>query len=195
MKRLPLSLLAHWAGGELQGEDIVVDTMTMTCDRWQQVNFSTEYYHAGQRVLVKRNSPVKGMADLGGKKVCAAEGSTSIKNIAANLAKTNPPPVPVSVRDWTDCMVMLQQGQVDAMSTDDTILSGMQLQDPNDTQLVGAPFTDEPYGIAMSKNHPDLVRFVNGVLQKMRDDGTLHGIYVKWLQGNAPPTPPTAKYQ
>jgi UDP-N-acetylmuramoyl-tripeptide--D-alanyl-D-alanine ligase len=28
MKRLPLSLLAHWAGGELRGEDIVVDTMS-----------------------------------------------------------------------------------------------------------------------------------------------------------------------
>ena len=28
MKRLPLSLLAHWAGGELQGEDLVVDTMS-----------------------------------------------------------------------------------------------------------------------------------------------------------------------
>lgn len=28
MKRLPLSLLAHWAGGELQGDDAVVDAMT-----------------------------------------------------------------------------------------------------------------------------------------------------------------------
>jgi len=28
MKRLPLSLLAHWAGGELHGDDAVVDAMT-----------------------------------------------------------------------------------------------------------------------------------------------------------------------
>ncbi|RZA36219.1 MAG: UDP-N-acetylmuramoyl-tripeptide--D-alanyl-D-alanine ligase [Lysobacteraceae bacterium] len=28
MKRLPLSLLAHWAGGELHGEDLLVDTLT-----------------------------------------------------------------------------------------------------------------------------------------------------------------------
>ncbi|MET0755426.1 MAG: Mur ligase domain-containing protein, partial [Pseudoxanthomonas sp.] len=27
MKRLPLSLLAHWANGELRGEDILVDTL------------------------------------------------------------------------------------------------------------------------------------------------------------------------
>jgi len=28
MKRTPLSLLAHWAGGELRGEDLLVDTLT-----------------------------------------------------------------------------------------------------------------------------------------------------------------------
>jgi polar amino acid transport system substrate-binding protein len=135
------------------------------------------------------------VADLGGKKVCAAEGSTSIKNIAANPAKTNPAPIAVSVRDWTDCVVMLQQGQVDAMSTDDTILSGMQLQDPNDTQLVGDRFTQEPYGIAISKDHPELVGFVNGVLDRMRRDGTLHRIYVSWLQDNAPASVPGPVYQ
>ena len=66
-------------------------------------------------------STVTGIADLGGKKVCAAAGSTSIQNIAAAPSK----PIPVSVNDWTDCLVMLQQGQVDAISTDDTILAGL----------------------------------------------------------------------
>lgn len=175
--------------------DMVVDTFTMTCDRWQQVSFSGEYYEAGQRVLVQRGSPAKGLVDLGGKKVCATDGSTSIRNIAANPARTTPPPVPVSVRDWTDCLVMLQQGQVDAVSTDDAILSGLQQQDPNDTQLVGDRFTREPYGIAIRKDHPELVRFVNGVLERIRGDGTLQGIYVNRLKGNAPATPPPLAYQ
>ncbi len=175
--------------------DMVVDTFTMTCDRWQQVSFSTEYYEAGQRILVQRNSPVKGLADLGGRKVCATDGSTSIRNIAANPAKTTPAPIPVSVRDWTDCLVMLQQGQVDAVSTDDAILSGLQLQDPNDTQLVGDRFTQEPYGIAVGKGHPELVGFVNAVLDRMRTDGTLHGFYVSWLKDNAPAKVPSPTYQ
>src|SRR5947207_2843616 len=123
--------------------DIVARTMTITCDRLQQVGFSSVYYQAGQRVLVSRSSPVKSMDDLGGKKVCAAAGSTSIANVANYRSK----PIPVSVQDWTDCMVLLQQGQVDAISTDDAILAGMADQDPN-LQLVGPSFSPQPYGIA-----------------------------------------------
>src|SRR5262249_19747594 len=146
--------------------DLVAHTMTINCARLQQVSFSTVYYEAGQRVLVNRTSTARGMADLGGKKVCAAAGSTSIQNIQAAAAK----PVPVSVQDWTDCLVLLQQGQVEAASTDDTILLGMAQQDPN-TQLVGPRFTSEPYGLAIAKSAPELLRFVNGVLDRMRADG------------------------
>jgi polar amino acid transport system substrate-binding protein len=147
------------------------------------------YYDAGQRVLVSRSSPVKSMDDLAGMRVCAAAGSTSIRNIANYKSK----PIPVSVQDWTDCVVLLQQGQVDAISTDDTILAGMAQQDPN-LQLVGPAFTKEPYGLAISKDAPDLVRFVNGVLDRMRRDGTLSRINATWLKGNAPPVP-SAEYQ
>ncbi len=173
-------------GGQV---DIVADTMTITCQRLTQVNFSTEYYSAGQRVLVRRDSTARGIDDLGGKKVCAATGSTSIQNIAA--AKSHP--VPVAVNDWTDCLVLLQQGQVDAISTDDTILLGMAKQDPN-TRLVGDAFTAEPYGLAMPLAATDFVRFVNGVLDRIRGDGTWRAIYARWL--NPPvPAPPPARYR
>ena len=63
--------------------DLVADTMTIKCDRLRQVAFSTIYYDAGQNVLVRKDSGLTGLADLGGQKVCAAAGSTSIANIAA----------------------------------------------------------------------------------------------------------------
>ena len=169
--------------------DLVANTMTMNCDRWRDVNFSTQYYDAGQRVLVPRTSKVTGMADLGGKKVCAAAGSTSIDRIAADPAK----PIPVSVIDWTDCLVLLQQGQIDAISTDDTILAGLARQDPT-IQQVGPRFTSEPYGIAINKSYLDFTRFVNAVLERMRADGTWASIYTRWLGGPAPAAP-AARYQ
>jgi polar amino acid transport system substrate-binding protein len=168
--------------------DLVADTMTINCARLQQVNFSTDYFDAGQKILVTRGSPVHGRADLGGKRVCAAAGSTSIQNIAALPGH----PVAVAVNDWTDCMVMLQQGQVDAVSTDDTILIGLARQDPH-TVVVGDRFTDEPYGLAVAKTAPDFVRFVNGVLDRMRADGTWTRIYTRWL-GAPVPAPPAARY-
>jgi polar amino acid transport system substrate-binding protein len=168
--------------------DLVADTMTVNCDRLKQVAFSTVYYNAGQSVLVRKDSDATGIASLGGKKVCAAAGSTSITNIAAEPSK----PIPVAVLDWTDCLVMLQQGQVDAISTDDTILRGLAAQDPG-TKLVGRNFTQEPYGLAMNLDAHDFVAFVNGVLQQMRGDGGWAAIYAKWL-GTPVPAPPPAEY-
>lgn len=172
--------------------DVVVRTMTATCDRWQQINFSAIYYTAGQRLLVDKASQVTSLDQLGGKKVCAAKGSTSIKTITANPAKL----VPVQVDNWSDCLIMLQQGQVEAVSTDDTILAGMVAQDPN-VKMVGPRFTEEPYGIGIPKANTDMVRFVNGVLAKSIADGSWAASYQNWLgrTGEQQPAPPTPVYQ
>jgi polar amino acid transport system substrate-binding protein len=167
--------------------DIVADTMTINCARWQQVDFSSVYYEAGQSLLIPRTSKVTSLSQLGGQKVCAATGSTSIATIASWPSH----PIPVAVNDWTDCLVMLQQGQVAAISTDDTILRGLAAQDPQ-TTLVGKDFTNEPYGLAMSRDAPDFVRFVNGVLERMRTDGQWAAIYDRWLVGPAPSAPTPA---
>ncbi len=170
--------------------DIVIDSMTINCDRWKSVAFSTDYMDAGQRVLVPKSSTAKSIDDLGGKRVCAAGGTTSIQTLR-DLKKH--PVVPVAVADWTDCLMLMQLGKVDAASTDDTILIGLQAQDP-DTKLVGPRFTQEPHGIAMRKDQTDFVRFVNGVLEQMRQDGSLVSLERHWLGSSAdqfipPPQP------
>ena len=172
--------------------DIVADTMTINCARWKDVNFSTVYYDAGQRVLVSSNSKAKGIDDLGGKKVCAAVGSTSLENIAKVAAK----PVPVGLPAFADCLVAFQQNQVDAISTDDVILAGLAAQDPY-AKVVGARFTAEPYGMAMSNKHPEFTRFVNQVLAKNQANGTWKATYDKWLgdQFGPAPKPPVAEYK
>jgi polar amino acid transport system substrate-binding protein len=171
--------------------DLVARTFTINCARWKQVAFSTAYYNAGQRILVPNDSPVRGLEDLGGKKVCAPAGTTSIDN----LAKAPSHPVPVAVPDQTDCLVRLQQGQVDAVSIDDVVLQGLAAQDPS-LKLVGPKFTTEPYGIAINPAHADFVRFVNAVLERIRADGTWKDIYTRWLGRFGPaPTPPAATYK
>lgn len=156
--------------------DMVARTMTINCERREQVNFSAVYYVAGQSVLVDGRSTVRSLNDLGGKRVCAANESTSIKTIAENGAN----PIPVSVPDWSDCLVLLQQNQVEAVSTDDTILAGLSAQDPS-TRLVGEPFTTEEYGLAVPRQNEDFVRFLNGVLEKMRRDGEWQRSYDRWI--------------
>ena len=91
---------------------------------------------------------------------------------------------------------MLQQGQVAAISTDDSVLAGLAAQDPQ-TRIVGPRFTCEPHGLAMSRasGARDFVRFVNGVLEQMRTDGTWQQLYDQWvaphLGPRLPPRPST----
>jgi polar amino acid transport system substrate-binding protein len=163
--------------------DIVAHTMTITCPRLKQVAFSSVYFDTSQRVLVLKNSPARSLADLRGQKVCATAASDSLAPVAAAGA------VPVAVPYWTDCLVLLQQGDVAAISTDAGILDGLRAQDPW-TKLVGPPLNDQPYGLAISLQHPDFVRFVNAVLEQMRTDGQWAHSYARWISTQVPAPPP-----
>jgi polar amino acid transport system substrate-binding protein len=171
--------------------DLVADTMTINCDRWTKIDFSSEYFHAGQQVLVRSDSKNTSVDDLNanGASVCAAKGSTNIDNMAKY-----PGVKIVAVDDLTDCLVKFQQGNVDAITGDSTVLAGFAKQDPY-ASIVGGQFTDEPYGLGIKQGHPEFVQFVNQVLEKMRTDGTWASLYKKWLgTSQATPAPPAAVY-
>lgn len=140
--------------------------------------------------MVPKRSDYKKIEDLRGRKVCAANKTTSMGKILETRTL-----VPVPVAEFTDCLALLQQGQIDAISTDDSVLLGMIDQDPT-MHMVGPRITDEPHGLAVRASEKDLVRFVNGVLQRVRDDGTWRQLYLKWLVGldTEVPLPPKAKY-
>jgi polar amino acid transport system substrate-binding protein len=170
--------------------DIVVKTMTITCDRRNLVNFSTVYLDANQRILAPRDSPIVKVADLSGKRVCVARGTTSLHRIQ----EIAPPPIIVSVVNWADCLVAMQQREIDAVSTDDSILAGLVEEDPY-LHIVGPNMAYQPYGVGMNLNDTALVRFVNGTLERIRRDGTWNTLYRKWLTVLGPaPAPPTPRY-
>ncbi len=189
-QRLP----ALEAGPENGGVDIVAHTMTINCNRWLRIAFSSEYFQAGQKVLVKSGSGYESVADLVSAKarVCAPLGSTNIDEI------NKPDYAGISVigkPDITDCLVAMQQGQADATTGDDTVLAGFAAQDPN-VEVVGGAFTGEPYGLGIGKDNVDFVRFVNSVLEQVRDDGRWEAIYDTWLTASLGPSngPPAALY-
>ncbi|MFE9576905.1 glutamate ABC transporter substrate-binding protein [Nocardia sp. NPDC006044] len=168
--------------------DMIVRTFSATCERRREVDFSAVYYRAAQRILAPRESGIRSGADLGGKRVCVARGTTAP---APLFALPNRPTV-IGVTTWTDCLVALQQGQVDAISGDDPILFGLVAQDHN-FEVVGQPVGTGAYAVGMPKGSDDLVRFVNGVLERMRADGTWKRISAAQLgvlgQAQDPPEP------
>jgi polar amino acid transport system substrate-binding protein len=171
--------------------DIVARNMSMTCDRWKQIAFSAEYYESGQKILVRKGSDVTGLDTLAGHKVCAPTGTSSMDN----LIRLAPDAEPVGAANHTGCLVLLQEGKVDAITGDDTVLAGLAAQDPYAVVLDEDAFTTEPYGIGIPAQHVDLVRFVNAVLERMRADGQWQSSYDKWLApALGPGTQPQPQY-
>jgi polar amino acid transport system substrate-binding protein len=176
-----------------QGQvDIVTRATTITCERARHVAFSTVYFEANQRLLVTKGSGITGPADLAGKRVCSVTGSTSL----ATVQRVLPTATILGAPNQDDCLVSIQQDWVDAVSTDDSILAGMAAQDPN-LEIVGPDLESEPYGIVMNKNDPDLVRFVNGTLERIRADGTWMRLYDHWYFAVMGPVagPPSPTYR
>jgi glutamate transport system substrate-binding protein len=149
--------------------DFVVATYTINDKRKQVVDFAGPYYEAGQDIMVAKGNPegIGGPDDLAGKKVCSVTGSTPAENIRTNYPKAELTEFDV----YSKCAEALKNGQVQAVTTDNVILLGLISQDEEAFELVGKPFTKEPYGIGLKKGDNEFRAFINDTLEKIEKDG------------------------
>jgi glutamate transport system substrate-binding protein len=149
--------------------DLVVATYTINDERKQKISFAGPYYIAGQQLMVLAdNTDITGPDTLAGKTVCSVEGSTPAENMRENY-----PDVELKLTDaYSNCLEPLRNKQVDAVTTDNVILSGFVAQNEGEFKLVGEPFTQEPYGIGLKKEDTAFRGFVNDTLQKSYSDGS-----------------------
>jgi glutamate transport system substrate-binding protein len=171
--------------------DMVVATYSVTAKRQKVVSFAGPYYIAHQDILVRANdSSIKQPSDLEGKKVCSGQGSASGDRIQALYgSKVNL----IRLPGYGDCVNQLLGGQVEAVTTDNTILAGFAAQTQNRGKLkvVGTFFSNEIYGIGLKKGDEKGVTAVDKALQAMFDDGNWQAALTKNLPQIPAATPPT----
>jgi len=160
--------------------DAVAATMTITPERAKVVDFSIPYLTAHQAVVVPSDSPARHLKDLDGKTILFVLGTTSEGNIKKRL----PDAKYTGFKSSTDAFSALKAGRGDAMTTDDTIISGF-LSDNCGFRVLDEKLSDEPYGLAFRKGGaetPDDLRVqVNQSLKVMEKDGTLARLKAKWV--------------
>jgi len=170
--------------------DVILSTMTINAERDLEIDFSEPYYVAKGRILVKGdNDEIKGVDDLAGKKVCTALGSTYEETL-----KKQAPKAKLSLVDsYSECLELIQNGAVDAVSTDDVILTGMIIQDDTLKLVEGEALTTEPYGAGIKDGDKELQGFVTEVVAKWKQDGGWADAYQKWVgqYTNEEQEPPT----
>ena len=157
--------------------DLILSTMTINAERDEEIDFSEPYFIARGAIAVKKSdTSITGVKDLAGKKVCTVLGST----YEETLKKQAPKAERVTVDTYSECLERMQNGAVDAESTDDAILAGHVKQDPS-LKVLGARLTTEPYGAGIKDGDTAFKAFVDESLQKFKDDGRWATTYEKWV--------------
>ncbi len=139
----PSTRLIKASTGEV---DIVISTVTITPRRQEVVSFSTPYDYAGQAILVKSNSRIKSLSDLAEQNVGVIFGTTAEYNIRNFVPTANI----IGFRKYSEAYKALKSGQINAITSDDTILNRF-AHDDKSVKLLPKRYSKEPYGIAFKK--------------------------------------------
>lgn len=175
--------------------DLVVATYSITDKRKEKVSFAGPYFIAGQDLLVRSDdTSITGPDSLAGKKLCSVTGSTSAQNVQKKVPGVNLQ----EFGTYSECVAALVSGNIDALTTDDTILAGYAAQEQYKGKLkvVGQPFSVERYGIGLKKGDTQLCQKVTDAIKAMISDGTWQKVVndnlgpANYKPGQAnPPTP------
>jgi len=157
--------------------DLVLSTMTINPERAEEIGFTDPYFIAKGRILQKKGAGITGVDSLAGKTVCTALGSTYEETL-----KEQAPDAKLKLVDtYSECLESIQNGSVDAVSTDDVILTGMIIQDDSLELVKGEELTTEPYGGGLKKGDTEFGEFLDGVLDEYETSGAWGKAYQKWL--------------
>jgi glutamate transport system substrate-binding protein len=152
--------------------DMVVATYTINEKRDKVVDFAGPYFVAGQDILVAKGNPknITGPESLKGKKTCSVSGSTPAATVQDKYGLTTGELVLVDA--YSKCRDALANGQVDAVTTDNVILSGYVSEAPDKFELLGKTFTSEPYGIGIPEGQEPFCDWINQTLKDAVADGS-----------------------
>ena len=170
----PANRMLKVSTGEL---DMVIATVTITPQRKEIIDFSNPYDYAGQALLVRSNSKISSIADLAGQNVGVVFGTTAEKNMMS-LAPTA---TIIGFRNYRAAYEALKQGKIDALTSDDTILSTFAFEDKS-VKLLPKRYTKEPYGIAIrqGKSTQRLKENVNFAIADMKQKNVITRLRRKW---------------
>lgn len=176
--------LDHLVAGDV---DILAATMTHRKEREAIIDFSQTYYLDGQNILVRRDAADWPATDaeriqaLNGKRIGAITGSTSLGRISEFSRENNIAIEIIEFEQYDQARQSLLVGQVDALTTDHGILTGLALNQPDLMLLLDQNFSNEPYGLGVRSGDSAFVDLVNHTLQAMKSDGTYDQLYEKWF--------------
>ena len=170
--------------------DLECGSTTNNAARQKDVAFAMTTYVEEGRIVVKANSPIKGIADLNGKTVATTTGTTSVQTLRKNKKASNMDFKEVFGKDHADSFLLLESGRADAFVMDGQILAGLvsKSKNPADYKILGEVLSVEPIACMMRKDDPAFQKAVDASIQAMVKSGDLAKMYDKWFVQAIPPS-------
>ncbi len=163
--------------------DLECANTTQTQTRLANVDFSNLIFVDGGGFLVKADSPVNKITDLGGRKVAVQRGTTTEVRLKDAFQQRLVNATVVQIGDATEGMAMLESGSVDALAGDKIKLIGLaaQAKDPAKLALLAEDLSFEPYAMTLPRNDSALRLEVNKALTQVYLGGEIETIFASWL--------------
>ncbi|MGI4941185.1 MAG: ABC transporter substrate-binding protein [Janthinobacterium lividum] len=174
----PLSVEARVPEVQMGRVDVTIANLAYTTSRANQIQFSDPYYVAKEMLAVRASNPAATPADLKGKRISAAKGSTSELSITLNGSD------PVTFQDTGSAYMALQQNKSVGMVANTMTITKLVNQSQasgSPLRMVSAPMLLEPVGIGMKKGEAQLLAKVNEALYAMDKSGEINVMWNKWL--------------
>ncbi len=161
--------------------DAIISSVTITEERKMTMGFSDPYINAGQILIV--SSEYSGgdiLTDFSGKKVGVQQGTTgdfAVEEVS-DIDRRAYDDIGLAVED-------LINGNLDAVVCDSVTAIDYVAANENfkgKLKILGEPFTEEEYGIAVQKGNTELLNLLNAGLEKVFKDGTQAQLVQKWLR-------------
>lgn len=170
--------------------DIECGSTTNNSERGKQVQFATNYFYTGTRLLVKADSGIQSLADLKGKNVVITAGTTNMLVIRRVNQEQNLGINITSAKDHAEAALLVESGRADAFAMDDILLYGLKAaaRNPDGLAVVGDAIQVEPYAFMLRRDDPEFQKLVNDTIAELARSGEFEKLYAKWFMSPIPPT-------
>lgn len=161
--------------------DMAIAGMSISEKRMKGADFSDAYYKSGLSIVTNPDSGIKKFADLKGKIVGTQKGTTSVSYMKDHGVSSS------NIKQYDNITAgysALKNGGVDAVLYDNPVNVNYLDEHKTDAKVVGKLLTGEYYGMAVSKEKPDLVKKLNDGLEKLRENGEYEKLFDEYLAGD-----------
>ncbi|MGC1259631.1 MAG: amino acid ABC transporter substrate-binding protein [Jannaschia helgolandensis] len=185
----PKTRIALMANGTI---DLECGSTTNNLTRQQQVEYLPVTFVTGTKILTRKDSGISSVADLDGKSIALAQGTTNERAVMAAVEAAGMYVKILPVRDHAEGMLSLETDRVDAYASDHILLYGLisKSKTPDDFAVVGDFLSFDPYALMVRRDDSAFELVGKKALADVFRSGEIDAIYAKWFDELGVPADP-----